>query len=300
MENTTTIKDGGITYSFSKKVKSKSRNIIQNIFSELRQKSWKNSAFFDDLEILVYGRWGETCNTKNISPFNEGFVNYPVVDESKKITLRTKRNFLSDSIMALIFPVMGKNKLKTVAIHELGHLFDFNFATPDPDLVSKMKEFIKSTDDISSLDNNKEFAPLAKQYCLSNGLSDSDKFNDAWRKDVELAFKGHSVKSNNKLIDKLGYYSPVNFDDCDNPLIRLDDGIDDEEIEYADRARQEVFAQLFAYAMGAEDKKSKKNLIVNTYKNSYKVVEQYINEYLGTNTQKQNMIRKKSKFDCSA
>jgi hypothetical protein len=129
-------------------------------------------------------------------------------------------------------------------------------------------------------------------------LSDSKEFREAWRKDLNIAFKGKSKAENDKLNEKLWYFSPTRFgsffDLDDNKLhdIILEDGIDDKEIDYGDQARMEIFAQLFAYAMGTCENKKDKQLILNIYKNSYEIVKEYVKEYLGINNEVAQILKK--------
>ena len=61
--------------------------------------------------------------------------------------------------------------------------------------------------------------------------------------------------------------------------IDITDGVTDKEVEEADSARSEIFAQLFGYAFGKDDGYKKE--IVETYPNTFKVVKNYIRKYLG-------------------
>lgn len=300
--NNIIINDGGITYHYSDKVKQQSLKTISDTYSEIREKSSKNKEFFDDLNVYVYGLWDEADDkNSNLNYFIAGKAFYPVFADSKSIYLKTNRSFKASGnyydLGALIYPTIDLDKLKTNALHELGHIFDYNFAKPDSELVSKMKKIIKSTDDMKDLEANNEFVELYEQYCKQNGLSDSDEFKEAWKKDVQIAFKGQSRRHNNKLMDKLYYFSPKIFDGSDESAIILEDGINDAEMDLSDKTRQEVFAQLFAYAMGADCKGFDKHLIINTYKHSYEVVKNFINEYLGTN-EKGHYVPRNKNVDC--
>ena len=61
--------------------------------------------------------------------------------------------------------------------------------------------------------------------------------------------------------------------------IDITDGVTDKEVEEADSARSEIFAQLFGYAFGKDDGYKKE--IIETYPNTFKVVKNYIRKYLG-------------------
>lgn len=296
MGNDKTIYDNGITYHFSPKVKQKSQKDIHEIFSKIREKSWKNKEFFDGLSINVYGRWEEMDNDVGINYEKTiGFTFDPIWGKPKEINLRT-RKYSSEKEGILYSRNMNSSYLEQTAIHELGHIFDYYFADSDPKLTEELRTYT-STLDLESLNQNETVLSLYEKYTKQDGLSDSEEFAKAWQKDLNIAFKGKSKDENEQLLDELDYYSPMFFDSDDCKKITVEDGIDDSEILLGDKARKEIFAQLFSYAMGTGYTEPDKHLIVNTYKYSYEVVKKYINEYLGTNTTGHYIPRNKT-LDC--
>ena len=83
-----------------------------------------------------------------------------------------------------------------------------------------------------------------------------------------------------KDIDELfGQFSPYNVSEID-----IFDGVDNDEVEKADRERSEIFAQLFAYALGGNPSVcDDKDSILYAYENTFKVVKSFISKYLGIN-----------------
>lgn len=297
MGNDITIKNGGITYHFSETVRAESQKTIQDAYSEIREKSCKNKDFFDDLNVHICGLWDETGES-DLDYETMGYVMFPILEESKKINLRTNRSLKYNDLGALLHPALSPEVLKANALHELGHLFDFNFASPNPELVEKLKNILNSAESENDLARNREASILASEYFKQNGLSDSEEFETAWRKDLQKAFKGKPKKENEELLKKLDYYSPKYFDEG-FLRITLEDGIDEDEMILGDDARQEIFAQLFSYAMGSCDDEAKKHLLVNTYANTYEVVKNLINNYLGTNLEGHYVPRAHRRLDCN-
>ena len=310
MTSNFTTKNDGITYYFSKSVKPESQKTIQNTLSEVREKSWKNKDFFDNLNIDAYGSWDEYPD-KYIPYYTVGFTKDPAIAGEKRIRLRTNNSFKKSleyyfkfDIEALFNRKIKLEILKDYLLHELGHLFNHNFANPDKELAENVKSLNDKDIYSLSLAEVQEYIDLHEKYFKQNELSDSEEFKEAWKRDLHIAFKGKSNNENEILLDQLGYFSPKYFDesshdDEESNEIILEDGINEEEMEIGGKARSEIFAQLFAYANGSCDDESSKHLIVNTYKHSYEVVKKYINEYLGTNTKGHYVPRTQNKLDCT-
>lgn len=275
MGNDTTVKDNSITYHFSKNVKQKSQKAIQDIFSEIRDKSTKNKEFFDNFTFNVCGQWKETEETKGEFYTTKGFTNYD--NNNKEIYLKTNK---------IVFnrPINTDDLRQTVA-HEVGHVFNQYFSDFDKETIERIRELqvLKNNDS----EYKKEYDILVENYLSHALMSDSNEFKTAWKKDIEVAYLGHSRIKQWFLTRRLGYFSPSSFqtikDGC-RITINPRDGIDDKELNYSYKARDEIFAELFSCAMGTHTDNKKTKLIINTYKHSYEVVKNLINEYLGTNT----------------
>ena len=256
------------------------KQTIYATLEDLKRKSHGNS-LFTDLKLTVFSNWKES----KISPYcdfpstKQGFTSYPIFMEGNNIALQTNE-LQSTGDDRKIVPA-DQGQIKENMLHEIGHLFDFHFATPDEEVVQKIKDTM-NVEEKPTEEDYAEFDALLAEYKKNNGLSDSEEFKQAWKKDVEKAFKGYFLFENREKSRKLGYFSPTaDYDGNDSgKKIELFDGIDDRELELADRAREEVFAQLVAYGLGADGKNYNKELILETYKESYEVVKKYIEEKL--------------------
>jgi hypothetical protein len=241
-------------------------------------KSSKNKEFFDTLNIYAYKNWNEMGS--NIDAEHIAYTPNPLYEKEENTTNK----------IYLTTEILNTDELKNAAVRELGHIFDRYFAKSDPELYDKIREYQAPVEDIFSHEFEYEYYVLLDKYFKQEHLSDSEEFREAWRKDLNIAFQGKSKTENDKLCEKLWYFSPTrfgsvyDFDDKKLHDIVLEDGIDDKEIDYGDQAREEIFAQLFAYAMGTCENRKDKRLILNTYKNAYEIVKKYISEYLGTNS----------------
>lgn len=255
----------------------------QTIFAtleDLKKRSSGNS-LFNGLKLTVLSNWKDSkvLPYRNFPSTRQGFTSYPIFMEDKSIVLQT--NELQGTGDDRKIVPADQAQIKENTLHEIGHLFDFYFAKPDEEIVQKLKETMDVKEKPTKEDYDK-FDALLTEYKKNNGLSDSDEYKQAWKKDVEKAFKGYFPFENREKSDNLGYFSPkAVYDGDDNgKKITLGDGIDDEELDFADRAREEVFAQLVAYALGADGKNHNKELILETYKESYEVVKKYVEEKL--------------------
>jgi len=150
-------------------------------------------------------------------------------------------------------------------MHEIGHQFDDQFGYCDPKLLREVKKLPLWTDD----EGTKEQQKLYDTFLKNKDLSDSNEFKKAWKQDVQNL--GKSSLSN--FLFKHSHIDYYVFD------VDITDGVTDDEVEEADSHRNEIFAQLFSYAMGEDD--GQKEAIVEKYSNCYRMVKLYIKKYLG-------------------
>ena len=275
-----TVNQHNIKYSFDSNVGFVSKNTLKKAFSDIQSRATKNQEFFSGLTINVYGMWEESYEFKKITDGRMGFTVYPVVDNGRNIYLQTLEISSTENSLVKRF-MANQSEIKETAMHELGHVFDYYFANPDKKTEDGLRQMYKLGRKYINC-HKEEYARLLEMYRKTNGLSDSDVFKEAWKNDVEKEFKSKSkTKIFNKTV-RLGYYSPDNtFNRDKKNRIKLEDGIDEQEIVLSDRAREEIFAQLFAYALGAEYNSKEKETIINTYPECYQIVKNYINECLG-------------------
>ena len=157
--------------------------------------------------------------------------------------------------------------MKHMALHELGHQFDFYFHKCPKEIEEKVKSLNKDMSD-------ETWNSIVREYWLNDGLNDSSEFKEAWKKDVE-ALGRKSYLEMKKYQSKLGYINPTRTSNID-----ITDGVDEKEMDLADTDRCEAFADLFSLALGAEGDRDI-DAIKSVYKNCLEVVKKFIRQYLG-------------------
>lgn len=288
----------GIKYYCTDSVKHDSFETIKNAISRTYRRSTKNKDFFNDIKIQIFGSWQES-DYPEASYFTRGIAMDPVAGEGKSIRLVTNKSFIHD-ITALFDKKEKLTDTEHYSIHELGHIFDNYFAKPNEQLLEQLKYIYKNGDENDEVTCEK-FNKLWLEYIKDNSLSDTNDFKEAWKTDIEKAFKGKSeryIKSVNKKLGEFALDFEFDFGTIDGKLVNAADGINEEEIELSDRNREEVFAQLFAYALGTEypDKRD----VLNVYQNTYKIVKKYIREYLGIDCEEHKPCERISRLSCEA
>ena len=166
--------------------------------------------------------------------------------------------------------------LKHSLMHEVGHQFDFYFGhdhdaqySKDFDNMIYSKEKNPDTNPYSyNFDSEKE-ENIDIEYRWNNGLSDRDTFKEAMLKDcMNIA----------KLQKENPGRLPINIEYYTNGL-DLSKKVSFEDIDLADGARSETYANLFSYAVGEND--GDKEDFINAFPNSYRIVRRDILEILG-------------------
>ncbi|MBR1461238.1 hypothetical protein IJ596_06375, partial [bacterium] len=155
--------------------------------------------------------------------------------------------------------------IETATLHEIGHIFDNYFGTKDENLIKEVRKLHFSDKNLTKTQQN-----MLNKYLRNKDLSDSKEFKQAWLKDA-IALGKDRNKYNEFKKDSIRRYYAIED-------INITDGITSQEVENADKSRSEIFAQLFAYALGKDD--GHKNEIIKVYPNSYKAVKNYIKKYL--------------------
>lgn len=272
----------GVKVYFSPKVRPKSKKTILNTLNDVMNKTEKNKEFFHNMNVKAYGLWSEREEFADNKYSMLGFSS-PSIYDDYTIIIRTNRDYRKEPGFNLRHTYKD-SRINAVLLHEIGHLFDFYFAKPNEEL---KKDILERLAQGKEKIMTEEFFELYEMYEAQNSLSDSEDFKEAWQKDVETSFKGKSEAEITDKCTKLEYYSPLYNHGELNPNkqinLKLDDGIDDKEVADADKARQELYAQLFAYAMGSNDdsKKEMNAAVMNTYPNSYEIVKKHLYKYFG-------------------
>ncbi len=268
------IKTNYLYFRYDSDVDTESRDVIKNYVKDLIKKS-KNKEFFSNINVFITKDLKKSSlqgvHNKKLFEYLvdqkngvQGLAINPALNNDKlEIFIK-----IENSVMGLFDTQIPAAELKNNTTHELGHLFDYYYgANHNSKTVSKLSNY-----NIPKA----EWGRIAEEYMNNCNLSDSEEFKKAWKADVESL--GQLSYFERKYTEyKLGYSNPTNYSKID-----ITDGIDDNEMALADIDRSETFAQLFSYALGneangIEDEKFTKN----TFKNTYVVVKNYIEKFLG-------------------
>lgn len=291
--------------SYSRHVSEEARNAVRKATKELQQRVKKNRQFFDNLYINVcqnatdaagdeYSLGDKFRKSDIMSQIClEGLTTHPeFMDKQKEVIVRTGNRWFFNW-----GEEFTPSKIKGILYHELGHQFDFAFTKPDKELLNIIKQLgvIKNEENIT----NEEWKQVS-EFEKKSGLSDTEEFKKAWQKDATIIGKTLTkevkrsgimgsiidICAGKKKENGLGYFSPDSVSGID-----ISDGVDDNEVEEADRERSETFAQLFAYALGANPEVGQKpEQIKNAYKNCFEVVKKFITKYFGIQFEQEKSI----------
>lgn len=192
-------------------------------------------------------------NTKGVANFND-FQREIYIQESA---------FKFDKLLNVfsVQPLRADKKIELATMHELGHQFDNYYGTDNKlkqEFYALQKKYKNTYEEVSL---TKEEEKLYDKYLDNNGYSDKNDFKTAVLNDLQ--------KINLKKLDLddgyfIGEFFNKGFDIKPNK----------DDVQKADYTRGEVFAQLFAYAMGTDD--GKKDKYLQLFPNTYKVVKNYI------------------------
>ena len=237
----------GAFVHFSSSVSKNNKKVVIDTLNDVMRATEKNKEFFYGLLVEAYGWWEESEEFANISHTADGFVKNSLFNDHR-IMLRTNLYPEEKTGFKLKRSHDGA-VVKKALLHEIGHLFDYYFATPDKDIKDELRSrMFKDRENF----RNEEFFKLLDIYESQNGLSDSEEFKKAWRADIETTFKGKDEKEISGICSRLLYYSPLYKNPEMNPNkqvnIKLEDGIDDKELADADKVREEISPGSFSLA----------------------------------------------------
>lgn len=195
----------------------------------------------------------------------------------KTIAISEKSHSVNDAIGYWLYsgryPIIPV--LRHSLMHEIGHQFDEYFGHDykakfalDFDSIQLIRETDPYRNPYSFTDKNEYESTVGKLYIANNCLSDKPGLKMAIQKDyVEMTDK--MLADDLSLPSNMKYYSKgIDF--------AMD--ITPEMVDGADRAREEVYANLFSYAMGEND--GEKYDFLATFPNSYEVVKDDIKHFI--------------------
>lgn len=160
--------------------------------------------------------------------------------------------------------------------HEMGHHFSEYFGHNHNDKFALELDSLLKAKDLDPNENPCEYRfnseaeyEIAQTYLQNNELADKEDFKNAILKDYKHIAEMLEVDSENLPLNIYYYTYGIDF----WGEITLED------VEYADMARSEVYANLFAYAVGENN--GDKTKFINAFSNSFEVVKNDVKTYLG-------------------
>lgn len=256
-------------FKYYQNVSDDSKKAVKNAVLNFKQKIKTNKDFMKGFTFYVVNSYKDlekkSALTKYVQENSDEFfatggmtVSSNINEGKKEIILSVQKN----GIESIWNDNKSRSDISQALLHEIGHQFDDYFGSCD----SKLREKIRT---MHFEINSKEDEKIFSRYLKTKDLSDTKDFKAAWKKDVS-EFGGRSLWQ--KLFNTFPFeYTPYEID--------ITDGVTDEEVEQSDNTRSEIFAQLFSYALGEDD--GNKKVITEKYKNTYKLVKEYIGKFLG-------------------
>ena len=175
--------------------------------------------------------------------------------------------------------VKSKKPLYRQALmHEIGHQFDEYFGHDHNEKFAQKFDSVLYQKEINPYENpygykfsSKKEKDIVEFYHANNSLSDKNKFKEAYYKDLINIVKIKKANPDSLPLD-LDYYTSG---------IVLNSEITPSDVDESNLGRCETYANLFSYALGEND--GDKQDFINAFSNSYKIVIEDIEKYLGKN-----------------
>ena len=245
--------------------------------------SEKNN-FLDSMEIVVVRTYDDLDDTHSFKTFlrdlkNEGEEKGTSFYSDRFITpiiiIREESHGWSDkffnNVQGLGFSYIPT--LRHSLMHEIGHQFDEYFGHDhEADFAIQWDNVLYAKEKDNNLnpyvfDMTDEEDKMRFVYNQQSGLSDTPAFKEAFLEDLKYLVK---------LKETSPERMPVNWEyytqDIDWEQLTID------EVDFADEARTETYANVFAYAIGEND--GDRSDFCDAFKHSYKVVLKDIENFL--------------------
>ena len=164
--------------------------------------------------------------------------------------------------------------MRQTLMHETGHQFDNYFGHDHSAEFAQKYDSLLEAKELNMYENPNNFVvktdedfKILNDYLKNSALSDKKEFKKAVWKDVSN-LRLTPLNSGN-LPENIQYF--VQSFDFSKPITPRD-------IEAAEHARGEIYANLFSYAVGQDD--GEKEKFIKAFKNSYKIVKSDVKKYL--------------------
>ena len=240
--------------------------------------------FLDSMEIVVVRTYDDLDDTHSFKTFLRNMDN---VEEEKGTSFYTDRfitpiiivhedsHGLSDRLynksMGLEFSSIPT--LRHTLMHEIGHQFDEFFGHDhEADFAIKWNSVLSAKEKDKNqnpyvFDMTDEEEEMRFVYNQHSGLSDSQAFKEAFLEDLKYLAKLKETSSERMPVNWEYYTQGVNWTQLTMT-----------EVESADEARTETYANAFAYAIGETD--GDRADFCNAFKHSYEVILKDIENFL--------------------
>ena len=266
-------------------VKKETKDSVMYPLYYLKSKLSADNKFLDNIEIDIADDYknlddinsfreyiknnGDAKNDKGCSFYSDNNLSRRIALQESAHNTDKVLNFVRNGRLSAL-PAMRQSLM-----HEIGHQFDNYFGhdhdakfatTWDSIMLAREKDpYLDPYSYPVSCDDKK----AQKKYIWNSGLSDRNVFYEAFKKDLETV-KKIKDKDPSRLPRNIDYYIA---------LIDFSKELTYKDIENAEHARSEVYANLFSYATGQDD--GDKEKFITCFSNSYKVVKNDIIKYLG-------------------
>lgn len=267
-------------------VKKETKDSLDVTLKTLKSKLNSDNDFLKDVDVVItktyddmddshsFKRFLKSQNDteldKGISFYSDKKIKRIIIVQEKSHDNEADKSL--NEAMGLGYTAMPT--LRHSLMHEIGHQFDEYFGHDHDSELAKQWDNIVYSKEIDSKQNPYSFdttdgeLDVQVDYEYSSGLSDKPEFQQALQKDLVHIAKLRKNKSSH-LACNLNYYTQgIDFN---KPITK-------QAVDLADYARSEVYANLFAYAMGEND--GDKRDFTENFKNAYKVVQNNIQQYI--------------------
>ena len=268
-------------------VKNDTKNELISAYQEFKSKLTPKNDFLEGVNLILTDERSSLDDDNSFKSFlkkNKTFAHtggmsfYSDDMVQRNIAINEKAHNFNDEFYNLI--TTGEKtiapQLRHSLMHEVGHQFDEYFGHDhsekfalDFDSVMFLKERNPNENPYAYRCKSEKEYSIVKFYNDNNTLSDKDEFKQAILEDLK-----NVVRIKNSPYEFL----PTNINYFTQG-IDLTKEITLKDIDNTDRARSEVYANLFSYAVGEND--GDKTNFINAFSNSFEVVKNDVKTYLG-------------------
>lgn len=268
-------------------VKQETRDSIAVPLLTLKSKLEKDNDFLKGVEVNITNSFEDLDDSHSFKTFlkeyfagctDKGYSFYSDKNVPRIIVVQEGAHDSMDKMISLLDGngYSALPALRHSLMHEVGHQFDEYYGHDHNSRLAERWDSLVYAKEKSAHENpynfdaNDEDMELMQKYKSSCSLSDKNEFQEALLKDYKHIAKIRRDGSEAVACTIDYYLEDINLNNITNEML-----------EGADYTRSEVYANLFAYAIGEND--GDRADFINNFKNSYKVVQKDIAKYLNIN-----------------